>query len=348
MSVKFFRFTLFLFIILTIFLVTGCKSDDVDTSAPNWRTTPTAIVSPEMAVVHVAELFALEYADVLELIDDFFYSPFLAGLTKEQEILGVTAERSRINGFLVYPNVNIWEEGDVFFLVARDERVFYNLNGEEAREGVPLITRYREGSLTLRNFFDEPEPEPEPEPQPEPEPEPEPDNWNNDSWLSLLQPWGDSFIDYFEQLENKCLEFLDALYDYMIALDVEPERLTELHNASDTFLAGVIEQNTTLIQQKVFLDLQHFSENAAGLSADERYSLFNDINNNFDEGFNDCVELWEQTILSLDYFFEDALELDMETRYEILFVFQDFIQNVFEQILTEWNEFFGTVQSTLL
>ena len=137
----------------------GCKSDE---ESSDWRTTPTAIVSSEMALVHVAEL--------LELSEDLFFTDDEAG-----EITAVTAESSRITGFPVYATASsLWNEDVEFFLVTRDYRVYYNIGGEEVRAGVPLVSLYEDGVLTER----EPEPEPEPEPDVTDEPD-EPDVGND-------------------------------------------------------------------------------------------------------------------------------------------------------------------------
>jgi len=145
------------FALITLLAVTisfsGCFlfSKD-DGTLPDWRVSPTAIVSPEMALAHVVEL--------LELSEDFFFVDAEAG-----EITAVTAESSRITGFAVSFVGGLWEEDVAFFLVTRDYRVYYNIGGEEVRDGVFLISRYEEDVFTEREIIPEPPvslPEPEP------------------------------------------------------------------------------------------------------------------------------------------------------------------------------------------
>jgi len=130
-----------------IFACTGCfifsKDDD---TLPDWRVSPTAIVNSEMALAHVAEL--------LELSEDFFFADSDAG-----EITAVTAESSRITGFVVSFVGGLWEEDVAFFLVTRDSRVYYNIGGEEVRNGVFLISRYEEDIFTEREIIPEPSPD---------------------------------------------------------------------------------------------------------------------------------------------------------------------------------------------
>ncbi|MCL2693691.1 MAG: hypothetical protein FWE60_01140 [Oscillospiraceae bacterium] len=145
--------------------LSGCPlSGSSEEELPDWRVRPTAIVDTEMALEHLEWYFGLL---------EFPEGSFRAG-SQAREITAVTKEGSRINGFTVELSQPLWEEDVTFFLVTRDKRIFYNIGGEEVRDGVPLIIRFEEGALTLAEPV---EPDPEPvEPDPEPvEPDPEPD-----------------------------------------------------------------------------------------------------------------------------------------------------------------------------
>jgi len=104
-----------------------------DNAEQEWLVNPTAIISPEMAITFVAELF--------ELPEDMFYA-------EDGTISAVTAEGGRREGFAVFLHEPLWNEDVSFFLVTRDYRLFLNFGGEEVRSGVFLISPIAEDMLT--------------------------------------------------------------------------------------------------------------------------------------------------------------------------------------------------------
>jgi hypothetical protein len=136
MTVKLNRFIAILVLLALTISFSGCFLFGGGNDAlPEWRTAPTAIINSEMALTHVAELF--ELPENLLLVDP-----------EAGEIVAVTAESSRITGFKVTLTEQVWDEDVAFFIVTRDYRVYFNLSGEEVRDGVYLISRYDEDALT--------------------------------------------------------------------------------------------------------------------------------------------------------------------------------------------------------
>jgi hypothetical protein len=138
-----------------------------DNAEQEWLVNPTAIISPEMAITFVAELF--------ELPEDMFYA-------EDGTISAVTAEGGRREGFAVFLREPLWNEDVSFFLVTRDYRLFLNFGGEEVRSGVFLIVPIAEDMLTEI----EPEPTPDvgdddPIVPPNDEPEPDENGWTESS-----------------------------------------------------------------------------------------------------------------------------------------------------------------------
>jgi hypothetical protein len=116
-----------------------------DEELPDWRVKPTAIVNAELALAHLEWYFEL-----LEFPADSFFAEADAA-----EITAVTDSRSRIVGFAVEVCQPLWVDDVSFFLITRDERIFYNLRGQEARDGVFLVHRFEEGALTLAELSEE-------------------------------------------------------------------------------------------------------------------------------------------------------------------------------------------------
>jgi hypothetical protein len=139
MAVKVFRFTVVLVLLSMLSIVfTACKPEEEE--LPGWRVSPTAIVDAELARGHVEWYFEL-----MEFPPDSFYTDPEAG-----EITAVTAGGSRVSGFAVFMHERLWMEDVTFFFVTRDERLFYNIGGEEARSGVPRVFEFDTEALTLR------------------------------------------------------------------------------------------------------------------------------------------------------------------------------------------------------
>jgi hypothetical protein len=117
-------------LLVTMLAFAACKPDEAD--LPEWRVNPTAVVNSELALAHVEWYFEL-----MEFPENSFFV-----FNEDDEITAVTENGSRINGFAVYLRRPLWEEDVAFFLVTRDERIFYNLGGQEVRGDVPLVERF--------------------------------------------------------------------------------------------------------------------------------------------------------------------------------------------------------------
>jgi len=132
-------------LLLFSILLAACGGEETPRDLP-----PVSITSPEAAIAYVSKTLGIPKASLI--------SPFIEGWTDEELAMAVTDAGGRINGFVVYPVVDVADEDVWFFIVTRDVRIFYNLDGEEVRDGVPLIYRYQSDSLELYEFPDQEEP----------------------------------------------------------------------------------------------------------------------------------------------------------------------------------------------
>jgi hypothetical protein len=124
-------------LLVTALAFTACSPEEEQ--LPDWRVNPTAIIDAGLALDHVAWYFEL-----MEFPAGAFYA-----YADSAEITAVTPEGSRISGFAVYLNQPLWTDDVNFFLVTRDERLFYNIGGEEVRAGVYLVHRFETESLSF-------------------------------------------------------------------------------------------------------------------------------------------------------------------------------------------------------
>ncbi|MDR2531997.1 MAG: hypothetical protein LBC82_04065 [Oscillospiraceae bacterium] len=335
---RLFRITVVWALFVTLLSFAGCNRDN---SQPDWLVKPTAVVSPEMAITHVAQL--------LELPEDLFYSPYLEGKSEKRTESAVTEKGSRINGFAVSLCEPLWNEDVSFFLVTRDYRVYFNLSGEYFRDGVPLISRYEDGVFTLLDVIDEPDETPDETPPDTPDETPPeiPDDIPDDTPPPLS-----SLLD-----KSSPQAFTDSIWEIFIIVLTDDEDFLSEENSSDymdeiehalmlfspEFMRTMVSYYHREYSSTYFINISGYNEDLAGLAKRAWYPGFGgnvSVTLFFDSDAENCgitaPVLAHEIAHTVHYLIEDFTDAgQIEKEMQALngdFIYVDVLFNAF------WNE----------